>query len=117
MTLQKLFPILTSIGLILAAALLRDKSRVLAAVLATMPINVPLALWVVSSASNNDQAAMAEFVQALVVSLIPSWVWLGIVFLAVRAGWSLGAALSAGYAAWGGLLVLLFYSGVLRWPR
>jgi hypothetical protein len=113
MTLQKTLPVLTSIAIILLVAVLRERSRALAAVLATMPINIPLALWVVFSASSGSPKVMADFTRSLLVSLIPSFIWLGVVFLAVRAGWSLVSAVGTGYAVWAALIAGLFWLGVL----
>ncbi len=117
MNLQKIFPVLTSIAIIIIVAILRDRSRAAAAVLATMPLNVPLALWIVSTGSDNDPQVMSDFVRSLIVSLIPSFIWLGVVFLAVRAGWNLWLVLGAGYAVWGVLIVGLFWFGVLSLPK
>ena len=117
MTLQKAFPVLTSILIILFVAALRDRSRAVAAVLATMPINVPLALWVVSSGSNNDPQAMSDFVRSLLISLVPSFIWLVIVFVTVRAGWSLWASIGAGYVVWAILIGSLFRLGILAMPK
>jgi hypothetical protein len=44
---QRWLPTLTSIAIILAITLLRDKSRTFAAIIAVTPINIPLALWIV----------------------------------------------------------------------
>jgi len=117
MTWQKAFPVLASILILLLVAALRDRSRAVAAVLATMPINVPLALWVVSSGSNNDTQAMSDFVRSLFISLIPSFIWLAIVFVALRAGWSLGASIGAGYGVWVILIGILFRLGILAMPK
>lgn len=117
MSFQKLFPVVTSIAIIIVVAVLRDRSRAVAAVLATMPINIPLALWVVASGSESNPQMMADFVRSLLVSLVPSFIWLGIVFLAVRAGWNVLAAIGAGYAVWAILIGGLFALGVLALPK
>jgi hypothetical protein len=117
MSFQKLFPVLTSIAIILVVAALRDKSRALAAVLATMPINVPLALWVVASGSNEDAQVMADFVRSLMISVVPGFIWLGVVFLALRVGWNLWLAIGAGYGVWAALVAGLFALGLLAWPK
>jgi hypothetical protein len=117
MTWQKILPVLTSIGIILLVAVARERSRALAAVLATMPINVPLALWVVSSGSNNDTQVMADFVRSLLISVAPAWVWLLIVFWAIRARWNLWLAIGAGYGVWAILVAIMFWFGILVWPK
>lgn len=117
MSIQKTLPVLASIAIILLVAVLRERSRAAAAVLATMPINIPLALWVVSSGSGGDARVMADFVRSLISSLIPSFVWLGVVFFAVRAGWGVLPAIGAGYGVWAVLIAGLFWLGLLQWPR
>ena len=117
MSIQKTLPVLASIAVILLVAVLRERSRAAAAVLVTMPINIPLALWVVSSGSGGDARVMADFVRSLIASLIPAFVWLGVVFFAVRAGWGVLPAIGAGYGVWAVLIAGLYWAGVLRWPR
>jgi hypothetical protein len=117
MNFQRTLPVITSIVIILLVALLRDRSRVMAAVIATMPINVPLALWVVSAGSNGDSQVAADFMRATLISLVPSIIWLGFVYLAARAGWNIWTAMGLGYAVWGLLVAGLFYFGVLQLPR
>ena len=117
MSIQKTLPVLASIAIILLVAVLRERSRAAAAVLATMPINIPLALWVVSSGSGGDARVTTEFVGSLIVSLIPSFIWLGVVFFAVRAGWGVLPAVGAGYGVWAVLIVGLSWIGILQWPR
>jgi len=116
MNFQKLVPVLTSIAIILLAAGLRERSRPIAAVLATTPINIPLALWIISTGSGGDAKALTDFMRAAIISLIPTFIWLGVVFLAVRAGWNVFAAIGAGYGVWVVLIAGLFWLGVLKWP-
>ena len=117
MSFQRSLPVVASIGIILLVAVLRERSRTVAAVVATMPINVPLALWVVASGLDGNSRILADFMRAALISLAPSILWLGIVFLAFRADWGLWPAIGMGYAAWLGLLAGLFFAGVLQWPR
>lgn len=117
MTLQKTLPVITSIAIILLIAVLRERSRTLAAVLATMPINIPLGLWLIASGSNDDAKVMADFVRSLMISLIPAWVWLFVVFIAIRAGWNLWASIGSGYAVWVMLIGFIFWMGWLAAPK
>ena len=94
-------PVIISILIIIAVAIARTHSRALAAVLATMPINVPLALWVVYSGVGGDQAAVTEFTGAMIIGIAATVMFLFVVWLASRAGWSLVPMLAAGYLVWG----------------
>lgn len=114
MTLQKTLPIITSIVIILIVAVLRERSHTLAAILGTMPINMPLVMWIVWNSPVSDQAIMVGFVRSLIIGMIPTMLWLAIVFLVLRSGWHLGIALLSGYVAWGVLLLVAIQVGLLR---
>ncbi|MBE7468024.1 MAG: hypothetical protein DPW09_29690 [Anaerolineae bacterium] len=103
---QKLLPTLASIAIILLITVLRDKSRLLAAIIAVTPINIPLALWIVAGSTGDDPADLAGFSRTLFVGLIPVFLWLLTAFLAFRAGWSLWATFGVAYLVWGVLLGL-----------
>jgi uncharacterized membrane protein (GlpM family) len=109
--LQKTLPVLASIVIILVLAVLRDRSRTLAAILSTMPINMVLALWIVSSGSDRP-TSMLPFVRSLLVGMAPTLLWLVAIFFALRSGWSLAGAIVAGYAVWGALIALAFRLGI-----
>jgi len=46
--------------------------------------------------------------------MVPTLLWLAIVFIALRAGWGLLSALLSGYVAWGILLAVAIQVGLLR---
>jgi len=114
---QRTLPVLISIGIILAVAFLRDRSRTLAAILAVMPINIPLALWVIASGADGDPQVIGNTIRAMFIGLIPGFVWLGVVLLLVRAGWMILPAIGLGYAIWAVLIAGLFWLGVLSIPQ
>jgi hypothetical protein len=94
-------PVIVSILIIIAVAIVRAHSRTVAAVLATMPINVPLAMWVIYSGAGGDRTTMAQFTQSMLVAIGPTVGFILVVWLAARAGWRLAPMLAAGYVAWG----------------
>jgi len=114
LTLQKSLPIITSIVIILIVAVLRERSRTLAAILGTMPINMPLVMWLIWSTPDTTQPIMLGFVRSLIIGMVPTMLWLAIVFLALRGGWTLWSAILAGYIAWGVLLLVAIQAGLLR---
>ncbi|MCS6911329.1 MAG: hypothetical protein NZM11_12305, partial [Anaerolineales bacterium] len=116
MSLQRTLPVVVSILIILAVAVLRDRSRTLAAILAVMPINIPLALWVIASDPDGDPKLLSETIHSMFFGLLPGLVWLGVVLWAVRAGWHILPAIVAGYAIWLLLIAALFVLGVLSLP-
>lgn len=111
---QKALPIITSIVIILIVAVLRERSRTLAAILGTMPINMPLVMWIVWSTPDANQTVLVGFVRSLIIGMVPTLLWLAIVFFVLRSGWHLGIALLSGYVAWGVLLLLAIQVGLLR---
>ncbi len=110
---QRMLPTLTSIVIILAITLLREKSRMLAALIAVTPINIPLALWIVSGSNGDDPLYLANFSRTLFLGLIPVLLWLVTAFLAFRAGWSLWATFEVAYVVWGVLIGLGLITGWL----
>jgi F0F1-type ATP synthase assembly protein I len=104
---ERVLPVLVSIGVIILVAIVREHSRTFAAIAATMPINVPLALWIVFSA-DNDPASRTSFAEGLLIGILPTVLFLVVSWLVVRAGWPLIPTIIAGYVAWGiGLGTLL----------
>jgi hypothetical protein len=97
---QRILPVVASILIIIAVAIARQYSKALAPILATMPINIPLALWIVYSAEGGDPASTEQFIQDMFINLMPTLVFLLVAWLAARAGWSLTPMIAASYAAW-----------------
>jgi len=117
MSFARTVPVIVSILIILMVALLRERSRTLAVIFGTMPINLPLTLWITFGGATDNVATVAAFVRSLVLGLVATFLWLAVVWLVVRAGWGLWAAVAGGYAAWGVLIVVFIIFGVLSVSR
>lgn len=113
MNLQKTLPVITSIAIILVVAVLRDRSKTLATIFATMPINMPLALWVLTSAGEDNAAVIATYVRSFLVGLVPAFIWLGVVYVGLKIGMSLLGAIAGAYVVWVILIAGLFWMGAL----
>lgn len=113
LTMKKMLPVLISIAIIISVALLRERSRTLAAVLVTLPINIPLAMWIIAHDNGSSPKLVYDFARSTVVGLLITLVWVLIVFFTLRAGWTLPAALGAAYGAWAVLIAGLFALRVL----
>jgi hypothetical protein len=116
-TVQKVVPVVMSIVIILAVAVLRERSRTLSAILGTMPINMVLALWIVVGAPDATQTITAGFIRSLLIGLVPTFIWLVVVYVAVRIGWTLWPAVVTGYAVWGVLIALAFWTNIFTINR
>jgi hypothetical protein len=110
MTLQKWLPVVTSIAIIVLVAVLRERSRTLAAIVATMPINIPLALWVVFGAGDADMSTVEPFVRKILVGIVPTMIWIAVVYIGVRNEQPLLASIVVGYVVWA--LVTLLARGL-----
>ena len=109
---QTVLPVLMSCAIIIAVAIIQRQSRLIAAITATMPLTVPLALWVVWSAVDGDRGTVAEFTQGLLLGVLPSLGFLVAIWLAARAGLRLVPMLLIGYSVWG--LGVAFLMGLRR---
>jgi len=105
---SRVSPVLISIGIIILIAIVRQYSKTFAAVAATMPLNIPLSMWIVYSGSEDRQAAMAEFSQAAAMNIIPTLVFLIVAWQLSKAGYSVIPTIFLGYMAWAICLGLVF---------
>jgi TRAP-type uncharacterized transport system fused permease subunit len=92
-TLRQVMPVVVSIVVIIAVAMVRSYSKTLAAITATMPVNIPLAMWIVYSGENGDHDTVAQFAGSLFAGL-GATILFTVVLLAARAG--LGSRPDAG---------------------
>jgi hypothetical protein len=99
-------PVLLSMLVIVVVAIVRDHSRTAAAITATMPITIPLSLWIIYSGSRGEAAAVRQFTDTLPAGILGTVAFIAAVWLGARAGWRLLPMLGAGYAAWAVVLGL-----------
>jgi len=100
MSRDRVIPVLVSIAVIVLVAVVQGRSRHLAAVLATMPLTAPLAIWIVYSATDGDSRETAGFTWSLIEGSVASLAFVVACWAALRFGWSLPAALTAGGSVW-----------------
>src|SRR5260221_3088166 len=98
-TLRQILPVAVSIIIIIAVALLRNYSRTLAAVFATMPVNLPLALWIFYNAEGSNQPAMTAFASSLVIGIFPTVSFVAVAWVSFCAGWTLLSAIVSCFSA------------------
>jgi hypothetical protein len=105
--------VVVSIVVIILVAVVQRYSRTLAAITATMPLNIPLSLWIVSTASGEDRAGVTQFMDGMLWGILPTVVFVIAAWLAVRAGWKVGPTIVVGYVAWAAAVAVFF--SVRRW--
>jgi len=64
---ERAVTVLLSVLVVVLVAVVQERSRHLAAIIATMPLTAPLAMWIVFSASRGDQRQTADFVGSMVI--------------------------------------------------
>jgi hypothetical protein len=97
---DRVVPVALSVLVIVLVAIVQERSRALAAIIATMPLTAPLAMWIVFSASGGDQRQTADFVASMVVGFVASLVFVLACWAGLRQAWGLGATLVVASAAW-----------------
>ena len=114
MTAQKVVPVVISVVVIILVAVIQERSRAAAAILSVMPLAIPLAAWIVFSATGGDHGQTAEFVKSMVVGLLATMAFVAACWLALRARWAFPAAIAVGFAAWGAVVGLIALVARLR---
>jgi uncharacterized membrane protein (GlpM family) len=108
---ERAVTVLLSVLVVVLVAVVQEHSRHLAAIVATMPLTAPLAMWIVFSASRGDPEQTADFVGSMVIGSIASLVFVLACWFALRRGWSLPITLAFAAAVWLAIVV------VPRWVR
>ena len=107
---SRILPVLVSIAIIIAVAILRQYSPAIAAIAATMPINIPLGMWIIYAGADDKQAALVDFTQAALINIVPTIAFLVVAWQMTRAGYGAVPAILVGYIVWAaglGLLLLI----------
>lgn len=101
-------PVLISIAIIILIAVVRQYSKTLAAIAATMPINLPLGMWIVYAGSEDPKVDLAQFTEAAFVNLFPLLVFMLVAWQLTKAGHSVITAIVIGYMGWAVSLGVVF---------
>jgi hypothetical protein len=111
---QDIVPVVLSVVVIILVAVLEKQSKLFAAFTATMPLGIPLALWIVYSSNAGDKQVVSQFSLSLLLSFIPTLAFVVTIWFAARAGMKLGPMIITGYSVWGvGALVLYLLRNTL----
>ncbi|MFQ3646031.1 MAG: hypothetical protein SNJ54_11215 [Anaerolineae bacterium] len=111
---EKLAPVIVSILIIIAVALLREKSPAFSAIAATMPINIPLGMFIVYASAGDRTETMQNFTHNVFINMWPTMVFALVVLIVTRWGWGLVPSIAAGYVGWGvSFLILSYFRGGL----
>ena len=113
---QDILSVVISVIIIIAVAVLQKQSKLMAAIISTVPVRAGLAIWIVYAAVNGSKAEVVKFSQSVAFSLIPTFLFAVAAWFAAKAGMKLGGILFSGYAVWaigaGTLYLLRNYLGI-----
>lgn len=104
---NEIVPVFISVSVLILVAVLQRQSKLAAAVTATMPLTIPLALWIVYSSSNGDRTAVESFTRNLVSGIIPTMTFVVAVWVASRVGFKLVPTIVVGYSVWAVTLLVV----------
>ena len=102
---EKVVTVLVSVMIVVLVAVVQERSRHLAAIIATMPLTAPLAMWIVFSASRGDQRQTGDFVESMIIGSVASLAFVLACWLGVRQAWGFLATLAFAAVIW--LLIVL----------
>jgi hypothetical protein len=71
---------------------------------------------VIASGGTNDPDVLSGYVRNFIIALVPGFIWLGVVYLLLKLGWSLLGAILGGYVVWGAIIAALVLLKVLDFP-
>lgn len=103
--------LLVAYVLITAVVLISDRSKTIAGIVATAPINVPIVLWILWGKSNGDSAGLQSVAGSMLVGIVSTAFFLVICWYGFRQRWPFPAILIGGYIAW----ALVLYGPPLIW--
>ena len=106
---ERAVTVLLSVLVVVLVAVAQERSRHLAAIIATMPLTAPLAMWIVFSASRGDHRQTADFVGSMVIGSVASLVFVLACWFGLRQEWGFPVTLAFASTIW--LLIVL----VPRW--
>jgi phosphohistidine phosphatase SixA len=108
---DRVVPVAVSVLVIVLVAVVQERSRALAAVIATMPLTAPLALWIVFSASGGDRRETADFAGAMILGGVGSLAFILACWLGFRRGWGFALTLAVASALWLAIVATSHWAG------
>jgi len=113
MKFNEILPVGVSITVLILVAFIQRQSKTVAAVTATMPVTIPLVLWIVYSSTKGERKLLEQFTGGLVSGIIPTMAFVVAIWLSTRSGLKLVPTILVGYLTWGLTLGVMF--AIRRW--
>jgi uncharacterized membrane protein (GlpM family) len=97
---ERAVTVLLSVLVVVVVAVVQERSRHLAAIIATMPLTAPLAMWIVFSASRGDQRQTADFVGSMVIGSVASLLFVLACWFSLRQEWGVLVTVVVAATVW-----------------
>jgi hypothetical protein len=97
---ERAVTVVLSVLIVVLVAVVQERSRQLAAIIATMPLTAPLAMWIVFSASRGDQRQTADFVGSMVLGSIASLAFVLTCWVGFWRQWGFLTSMGAATVIW-----------------
>jgi hypothetical protein len=95
-----MYRILIGCGLITAVALVSDRSRTLAGILGTAPINIPIVLWIIWSKNESTYADVELTSRSMLLGIASTACFIAVCWYGFSQRWSFALTMGVGYLAW-----------------
>ena len=98
------YRILVGYALITAVALISDRSRVLAGIVGTAPINIPIILWIIWGNSDGDYSNLQEVSRSMLTGIFSTACFIALCWFGFNRRWSFVTTLTVGYLVWAAIV-------------
>ena len=105
------YRVLVGYVLITAVALISDRSRVLAGIVGTAPINIPIILWIIWGKSDGDYTGLQDVTRSMLIGIVSTACFIALCWFGFNRRWSFLQTLAVGYIVWA---VVVFGPALLR---
>lgn len=95
-----MYRILLGYVLITLVVLASERSRALAGILATAPINIPIILWIIAGRGNSNHAELVIVTRSMLTGIVSTAVFIVVCWYGFGRRWSLPHTFALGYLTW-----------------
>lgn len=97
--------------LITLVVLVSERSRTLAGILSTAPINVPIILWIIWGNSAGNYADMQTVSRSMLTGIFSTACFIAVCWIGFSRRWPFGMIVVAGYLVWA---LIVFGPGLMQ---
>ena len=113
MSTLKIYQLGLAMVILVTVALLSERFRGVAGIITAMPLQIPLAMWIVYSNTGGNPQSTTEFARGAVLGIVPTGIFCLVCWGALSRGLTLPQVLLVAYGIWL-TLVLVGYRFLLR---